>query len=166
MSNILEITKNHNAAITYKDIFTIPNSVIMHVCNIEGGFGGGFAGSLNAKSSKFKEEYRDLINTHGANLLGKASYHMHEGLNVFNLYAMPFYRKLNDSPGTVYISYEALSSSIDDALQMTEATRIVMPYHVGAGLAGGDWETILNILDSKLEFYTLCALPGVKYYNY
>ena len=74
-----------NAAITYKDIFSIPNSVIGHVCNVAGGFGSGFAAAINEKSSKPKREYLGLYNAHGANLLGKASQHIDNKLHIVKI---------------------------------------------------------------------------------
>lgn len=50
-----------NAAFTFKDIFSIPNSFIVHITNVEGAFGKGFAGEISKKYPHIKKDIKKCI---------------------------------------------------------------------------------------------------------
>lgn len=155
MSN--EVSVGKNAALTKKDIFTIPNSIILHICNIAGGFGSGFAGQIAEKYPFVKDDYKELYKE-GKLSLGTFSKHQ-RGHRVFiNLYAMPdYHRKMDDY--RCYLDYDALDSAL---FNLSEESRHfkgfvpVLPYRMGAGNAGGDWTKVTKLLDKHLEFYVVC----------
>lgn len=151
-----EVLVGKNAALTKKDIFTIPNSTILHICNIAGGFGSGFAGQVAEKYPFVKDEYKKFYKNRELRL-GNFSIHSTSiNTNVINLYAMPDYRhKMDDH--TCYLNYEALDSALELATDYLPIASIpLVPYGMGAGNAGGDWNKVTKLLDKHLEFYVVC----------
>lgn len=79
----------------------------------------------------------------------------HEGtVDVVNAYTQYHYR------GRHNIDYQALRSCMRDVARRYHGKRIGMP-KIGAGLAGGDWNTIRRILEEELgtEDVTVVVLP-------
>lgn len=74
---------------------------------------------------------------------------------VMNLYGQYFY-----GHGQVHTEYQALSSSLgymmEDVLRLKQTgfpVKIGLPYKIGCGLAGGDWDRVLDILISTSEHF-------------
>ena len=68
-------------------------------------------------------------------------------------------------PG-VQTDYDAFRSSIRQVRSFQDKEHIrdldvYLPYNVGCGLAGGDWNTVLAIIEEELPDATICVLkPG------
>ena len=162
-----------NAASTYKDIFTIPYSVILHIGNVDGGFGSGFAGQIARRYPKVKAQYKDWYSNKHLKL-GQCMYsELDEDTERYlvTLLAMPTYRKIS-SKQKCFLDYEALDKALDcfkttwcydyhldDHPWGFEKRTILIPCGMGAGNAGGDWDKVTYLLDKHLPFYVVCKLP-------
>lgn len=78
---------------------------------------------------------------------------------IVHLLAMPTYNRTGKYTGIDYLDYAALESSLKALRLHMKIHPIfanktpVLPYHMEAGNAGGNWERIVKLLDKYLEFY-------------
>lgn len=122
--------------------------VIVHGCNCQCTMGAGIAKSIR---TKFPEAYAaDLQTKKGdRNKLGtisaaKVTRNDH-ALTVINAYTQFHWR------GTgVLADYEAIRAAMQQIKLHYSGNRIGYP-RIGAGLAGGDWDTIAQIISEELE---------------
>lgn len=155
------MVKSKNGALTNKDIFTIPNSIILHICNIQGVFGAGFAASLNEVYPCVKEKYLSRYRAGNMRLGSFIMAYPKSGQLVANLLAMPDYRR-DRKDKSCHLSYEALWCSLASAKEFIDFEHdlkhklIVIPHGMGAGNAGGDWQRVLEIMDEHFPFYVVC----------
>ena len=129
---------------------------IVHCVNAQGRMASGVAKAIRAKYPQVYEDYMqdDL-------LLGNVivSYEWHD-IKVFSVVGQKYY----GYDGKRYVSYEALKegfAKIRGLCLWHNIPKIAMPL-IGAGLAGGDWDTIEDIIktvftDVDVDIY---KLPG------
>ena len=138
-------------------------NIIAHCCNCQGGFGSGIAGQIRREFpyayQAFSEDVRSPEDKLGTYTLGLPFEQVNARLdniknyNIFNLYG-----QLEYGPGDKqYINYNAFLQSMilmfekitDWKSKSTKSFKVGMPYLIGCGLAGGDWnvveELILNV---------------------
>ena len=132
--------------IVYKvgDVLEINNTdiciIIPHICNDMGKWGAGFTGNLSKKSKKPEQCYRNNQNN-----LGEVNI-VNIGFNKYiaNMIAQHGVRsKINKSP----IDYNALEQCLLRLSTIAKymKSEIHMP-RIGTGFAGGDWNTIENLI--------------------
>lgn len=142
--------------------------IIVHVCNDIGAWGKGFVLAL---SKRFKEPERQFKRwaageTGQPYALGEVQFvPVHPDLTVANLVGQHgIARKSKSSatqtPATPPVRYDAIRLGLQRVRAQAEATTasIHMP-RIGAGLAGGDWNNIQQIIEEELA-----GLP-VKVYD-
>jgi O-acetyl-ADP-ribose deacetylase (regulator of RNase III) len=122
--------------------------VIAHGCNCQCTMGAGIAASIK---KRFPEAFdADLATAKGdRNKLGTISYAAIEResarFTVVNAYTQFHWR----GPG-VKLDYQALTFVMREIKHRFSGSRIAYP-RIGAGLAGGDWPRIAEIIDKALE---------------
>lgn len=139
--------------------------VICHQVNCMGIMGAGIAKQIKDKWPNVAEEYKDFCNymliTTGTrhSLLGKCYLSKIDSERlVANIFSQYDYGRINGS--TCYTDYEDLDialtnlkrhlTSIYNKEYLRQVT-IGFPYNFGCGLAGGDWNTVLNILHKHFD---------------
>lgn len=122
--------------------------VIIHGCNCFCTMGAGIAQGIKAH---FPEAYYADINTKKGDIdkLGAISYakvriDSHE-LIIVNAYTQFHYRGTGRK-----VDYDALKSCFKEIKQQFGGLRIGYPA-IGAGLAGGDWNVISEIINEELK---------------
>lgn len=131
------------------DVLKTPFQIIAHQVNCKGVMGAGLAKQIRNNYPNLYNAYKDYCN-HGARLgdfLGLATSDKHYILNIF---AQDDYGR--DKRYTDYSAmYNAFANGINDyrdlygvgdEVQLT----IAIPYMIGCGLAGGDWNEVQKIL--------------------
>ena len=148
------------------DLLKTPFQIIAHQTNCHGVMGGGVALQIKNKYPDVYNEYRNLCcEKCSADLLGTAqivSTNLIIKKIFFNIFGQDGFG------GGVQTDYKAFKSAfkiaitdfryayqIDDYIQLV----IAIPYKIGCGLAGGDWNTVKSILESleKTENVTFVA---------
>lgn len=128
------------------------NKIIAHVCNNLGFWGKGFVLSLSWRWPFLKEEYQKFVHKNkkeGLPLLGRTFFsEVEEDILVANMIAQQGIRPMNGLPP---IRYEALSDCLEKVAEKAKSTNsnVHMP-KIGAGLAGGDWNVIEEMIKSKI----------------
>jgi len=144
------------------DLLTLANmgmfDVIIHGCNCFCTMGAGIARSIK---DVFPEAYKADCKTVSGdyNKLGTFSYAnidvYDHSLIIVNGYTQYHYRH-----GIQCVKYAAIRSVFKHVKESFTGKRIGYP-KIGAGLGGGDWNTIAKIIDEELidEDHTLVILP-------
>ncbi len=138
--------------------------VIVHGCNIFNTMGKGIAKQVRAV---FPEAYSaDMLTTPGDyNKMGTISYAeiRAKGLIVVNAYTQPEFWSAGQPMHRVYVDYDAVRLCFRKIKHNWAGSgrRFGIPL-IGAGLAGGDWSIISEIIESEMagEDLTLVHFGG------
>ena len=133
------------------DLLKSDCTVIMHQANCFKTMGAGIAKSiakLYPEANKVDKEYK----ASPKNRLGNFSHAViDDGPTVVNLYG-----QFGFGVGKVQTKYDKLESAIDKFLNYAKEnnvnlSKVGVPYKMGCGLAGGDWDIVLKILNRQSE---------------
>lgn len=137
--------------------------IIAHVCNDIGGWGRGFVVALSNKWPEPEDRYRSwFAGREVADIEERSSERPALGevqfvavtdprggdIKVANMIGQHDIRWKHGKPP---VRYEAIRAALRKVAEKAtaEGRHVVMP-KIGAGLAGGDWETIANIIEEEL----------------
>ena len=129
--------------------------VIIHGCNCMNTFGAGIARQIAIRHPRAKEvdsytKYGDKGKLGTWTLAEVNFYNEHIGKQVnfmvINAYTQYDWRK---KKGEIAADYNAIEKVFKDIAVSFNGLKIGYPM-IGAGLAGGDWDTIKGIIDSAL----------------
>lgn len=146
------------------DLFSHPispdkHTYICHVVNNIGAWGSGFVIPLGAKYPEAKQEYIDNPLNY---TLGENQYVKTQGVYVVNMFAQD---GISNYAKTVNVKPFQYGYFAECLLHLRGTIRdedeVLMPL-VGAGLGGGNWDIIEEIIDNILGDYnlTIYQLPG------
>lgn len=139
--------------------------VLMHVVNCRGVMGSGIAKEIRRRTpevyTKYMENFHEEWPENPKELLGSVDIvRLPNRTKVFNLYAQLNYGR----DGKRYINYAALCESLNwvksCATNISVGSiikTIGIPYNMGCGLAGGDWEIVTECLDYHFPNHRIIA---------
>lgn len=135
------------------DVLQTPFQIIAHQVNCKGVMGAGLAKQIRKNYPNLYNAYKFYCN--GANLGDCFGWYTHDGHYIMNIFAQDDYGR-----DKVYTNYEAMRTAffngIDtfrqaaDIYEKDVQLTIAIPYMIGCGLAGGDWDKVQKIL-SEIE---------------
>lgn len=145
----------------YNLLWAFENRIVKHIahsCNTKGKMGAGVAKAISQKYPQALQVDREYPISFGKERLGEYSFWEKEFTNndigkIVNLYGQLDWQR-GEGNGTDYKALEtALTSFCDSEMKKNLSTQcdIGLPMYVGAGLGGGDWNIIHNILE-KIEY--------------
>ena len=144
------------------NLLTLDCDIIAHQVNCQGVMGAGLAKQIRTCYPKVYEKYRTACACYSsADLLGKIQIiTIPNKVKVANLFAQQCYG--NNRRYTSYPALRMCFTKLRDYALTNNLTTIGLPYGIGCGLAGGDWKTVIQIIDdvfntSKLTVY-ICKL--------
>ena len=133
--------------------------IICHIVNNKAKWGKGFVTSLNKSYPLAKEEYLKFCSMYDAEtLLGKVFfYKVRDGLYIANVFSQDGYKK-NRKDENRYIKYDVLEVCLEKVAYFSLINRfsIQMP-RIGAGLGGGEWSVIEEIIKEKICYYGIAC---------
>ena len=146
-----------------KNILTVENGIIIQSVNCQGVMGSGLAKQIRDKYPKVYDRYSKYCQSkeHDFELLGEILPVMVRGnLTIVNIFSQLFYGRENQR----YTEYSALKSAFEDISENIEFwnkgdNNIYIPYLMGAGLGGGDWNIISKMIDYYFPNSIICKLP-------
>ncbi len=125
------------------DLFETKLSYIAHGCNCSGSFGAGVAKQIAQRWPIARDAYFRSVPKLGDVQAVRVS----DDLTIFNCGTQQGYGRQN---GKQYVSYEAIQQCMRKIKQMLpENEKVAMP-KIGAGLGGGDWAVIEDIIKEEL----------------
>lgn len=127
--------------------------VIAHVVNNAGYWGAGVSGAVGrafpAAERAYRARHRGRYGVRGAEHLGHVVWtQVYPITAVAHLYAQDGIRPYGAS-GPVPFQLQAWTRCLDELAALCAhhgVRRVCLPYRIGAGLAGGDWDAILATL--------------------
>ena len=126
----------------YGDLLEAKEKYICHCVNAQGKMRSGVAKVIREKYPKAYNTYINVFNTTGlgmGNIIG-ADCGQHIILNLVG-------QKNYGDDGKVYLDYQALRKGIK-AINKNVKEPVAFPM-IGAGLAGGDWKLISEIIEEE-----------------
>lgn len=128
-----------------------PNEVryIMHCCNDKDAWGAGFVVALNRVSKEPKRAYHQMRKKLGNISLAQVN----DNTYVFNIVGQQGYGRKKKQ----YVKYNALrkgfSSIAKELTELQQSTKNTLSVHaprLGAGLAGGEWAVIEQMIKEEI----------------
>jgi len=159
MSQITYVTGD---LFNYAKLHNNPKPELIYLCHIVnnlGVFGSGFVIPLGKMYPEAKQRYLDSYNDYS---LGNCQYVKTQGIYVVNMFAQDgisnYAKNKNVKPFQYGYFAECLLDLRDTILPKDE---VIMPL-VGAGLGGGNWDIIEEIIENILgkSNVTIFQLPG------
>ena len=126
------------------DLLESTHTVLLHGCNAQGVMGSGVARQIRAKWPNVYEIYSLRHRVFGLTLGDIVPVATIDGKIIVNGITQDFYGRTGDR----FVDYDAVAAVIDrvDAhVGSWGVTEVAMP-RIGAGLGGGDWQVIENII--------------------
>ena len=132
-----------------------PGTLIIHVVNGLGKWGKGFVLPLGKRYPQARESYQKWAQSGSNFSLGNVDFCLVDEESkayVANMLAQEEIKKHKEDPQR-YVDYQALEDCLNKVADFALLHHLsVQCPMIGAGLAGGDWETV-----SKMLVKTLCA---------
>lgn len=116
--------------------------------NFQNVMGSGLALQIMTKYPVVKEKFHELSNSEKPEeLLGKAVIKVDKHLSVVNLFGQLHYGNARINK-RIYTDYNALQGALETFYNshQEKGITVAIPKYLGCGLAGGDWETIKNMV--------------------
>lgn len=123
--------------------------LIVHICNDIGGWGKGFVLAISKKWKKPEQQYREWFKSQKKFELGEVQFvDIDSKLSIANMIGQ---HKIKRLKGQIPIRYEAVEKCLSKVAEYSKENKfsVHMP-RIGCGLAGGDWNTIEQIIQKKL----------------
>lgn len=120
---------------------------IAHGCNAQGVMGSGVARIVRDYHFEAYRFYVEQYDEHGLKL-GDVQFVPSNGKVIINAVTQHLYGKTGDR----FVNYEAVANcmyTINRELRAEGATQVAMP-QIGAGLGGGNWNIISQIIEDEL----------------
>lgn len=137
--------------ITYKtgDILNAKENLILQQVNCRGVMGSGLAKQIADKWPLVKKSYQIVCNNAiPYDLLGKIhSVRINKDRYVVNVFGQLNYGR---NKNVVYTDYDALRKAFESIALYHPDKTIAIPYKFGCGLANGDWNIVLKLIE---EFF-------------
>lgn len=134
------------------DLFKAPEDMLAHGCNCRNGFGSGVAYYMAQKYPKVKAEFHDKYEEDGWRLGDVQFVRL---VSKDHQYVANCATQYHYLPRTVcHVDYDAVRTSMGKVKEFAKSKglSVAIP-KIGAGLAGGDWETIEKILQEVFSDY-------------
>lgn len=133
------------------------NKIIVHICNDIGAWGKGFVLAISKRWKEPENLYRQWFKSKENFKLGQVQFvKVEQDIWVANLIGQ---HKIGYEPnGNPPIRYESISLGLEIICQfaLENNASVHMP-RIGCGLAGGQWEYIVEIIQDKLTTREVCV---------
>lgn len=143
--------------IKFGDILSVEEGIIVHGCNSLGIMGSGVALSIRQKYPACFTAYQNHINTSyqsSMNVMGTVVPYKVPGKNLIIMNAIT--QKNFGKDGKKYVSYESIYEAFKIIAALADGPIQRLPVHyplIGAGLGGGDWAIISDLIESAFDDY-------------
>jgi O-acetyl-ADP-ribose deacetylase (regulator of RNase III) len=137
--------------------------VIVHQVNCQGVMGAGIARQIRNQFPNTFFKYKELCShftgcTHL--LLGTCQYVQEKDFIICNAFGQNFYYR-----NSVQTDYEKLEACFRDIATKYSGKHIALPWKIGCGLAGGDWDKVQNMIYRIIAIEGECKVTLVEWPN-
>lgn len=136
----------------FGNIFDSTADAILHQVNCQGVMGAGIAKQVRNKFPDVYQNYKELCDKHRtcpSTLLGTAQVCAKENRqsDIVNLFAQNRYGRDKKR----YTDYAALRKCLTYVNHTYAGKSVAVPYLIGCGFGGGDWNIVLQIIEDTLK---------------
>lgn len=133
------------------DLFSASARYICHQVNCQGRMGSGIAKVIREKFPEAFQKYKEECKKSAC--LGHVQYVLSNGKIIINMFAQDRY----GYDGARYTDYDAFMNCLSEIKSaVPNGATIAMPYKIGCGLGGGDWNIVYGLIDQILgQQYTV-----------
>ena len=139
-----------------KDIFTCAEDIIVHQTNCQGVMGSGIAKQVKEKYPEVFNAYYHYCKTHivpdllGTSLICEAN----DGKIIANVFGQ------NGFGGGLQTDYDALRNALQEVYDFAKENKksVAIPYKLGCGLAGGDWNKVFDMITEVFSDIDNCNI--------
>ncbi|TCJ01149.1 macro domain-containing protein [Cytobacillus praedii] len=135
------------------DILQATESIIGHQVNCQGVMGAGLAKQIRVMYPIVFNGYKNYCNNrHPYDLLGEVQLiQVSNEKYIANIFAQLNYGRKK----LIYTDYESLSKGMNYLKDLARKydKSITLPYGIGCGLAGGDWNVVHKLIQEVFEDY-------------
>ena len=129
------------------DLFSTGAKYICHQVNCKGKMGSGVAKQVKSLYPKAYEIYAKACKEYNGDLLGKIQICRIGDKSIVNMFAQDRY----GYDGAQYTNYTAFEYCLNKLkTHIPAGETIAMPYKIGCGLAGGDWNVVYGLIEKVL----------------
>ncbi|MEX0597809.1 MAG: macro domain-containing protein [Candidatus Paceibacterota bacterium] len=140
------------------NILRAKEDIIGHQVNCLGKMGAGLAKQIRAKYPKVYQEYKDICRKRKPeDLLSLTQFVNVEDKTIVNIFS-----QLNYGTQSIQTDYVALEKCLYSILHNVTVSycklynkSIALPYGIGCGLAGGDWDKVYKMIDEVFKDYEI-----------
>ncbi len=134
------------------NILDAEETLICQQVNYQKVMGGGLAKQIKNKWPEIYKEYCECIDEYSWELMKEIGLYQMILTSDDHLIGNIFGQKFYGNNG-VYTDYIALKNSLDHIKRDAESLKfsIALPYKIGCGLAGGDWNIVYKIIQDIFE---------------
>lgn len=140
--------------IQYKsgNIFTSTADILCHQVNCQGKMGAGLAKQIRERYPHVYQRYVQICQTNYGHTLGRIMLDkVSSTRTICSMFAQEYYGR-----DRRYTDYDAFRKCLKCLAKHTPVTHtIALPHSIGCGLAGGDWNIILPIIEEELSNFTV-----------
>lgn len=131
----------------YGDILDSDAKAICHQVNCCGVMGAGLARQIASRFPEVKSQYqKHCFGKHKPNLSGTVlAVPVSDGQYILNIFGQVYY-----GTDRRYTDYDALRTALSTIQEYFRGHTIAIPFKMGCGLAGGDWSTVMSIIQETL----------------
>lgn len=139
------------------DLFRAPSGIICHQVNCKGNMGRGVAKTFKEKYPFAFSQYKDLCKDCVPDELLGTVLMRYEIDNKWTccMFAQDDWR--GHGCNTDYAAFDECCDAIKREIKGLHLDDVIinMPYRIGAGLGGGNWNTIYSILEEQFKNYNV-----------
>jgi len=139
------------------NIFDCKENIIVHQVNMKKKMGSGIAKQIRERFPNVYESYMKHDGELGEVYIVPVNVEVSEGLHVRKFIANMYSQNNYGYDGMQYTNYDAMRKAFNDlAYHMTESNNcgnnmsLAIPYGIGCGLGGGDWDVVSEIIYDEL----------------
>jgi O-acetyl-ADP-ribose deacetylase (regulator of RNase III) len=143
------------------DLLKAEADVIVHQVNCQGVMGAGVARQIREQFPNTYNVYKDYCSKyqgHTADLLGECLYTFEEPFVICNAFGQNFYYR-----NSVQTEYDKLEKCFYDIAKKYHGKKVALPWKIGCGLAGGDWNIVYEMIFSILAVEGNCKVTLYEY---
>lgn len=132
------------------NILDVTGGIIVQQVNCQGVMGAGLAKQIRQKYPRVYEHYSGVCGMADSPLLGVVCYvRVSPTLLIASVFGQEFYGR---NPNIVYTNYDALRTGLADVAVVAKAlgSQVYAPHGIGCGLANGDWNVVLSIIEETI----------------
>lgn len=145
-----------------KNVFDSDAHIIAHQVNIEGLMGAGIAKTIKAKFPSVYSRYHTACSKvrNRSELMGKIQLLKEKNKIIANLFAESLNKNIDGNRKT---DYDALRCCLQKLNNSCKGHKIAIPYKIGCGLGGGDWNIVSNIIKEECRDIDveICSLEQI-----